>query len=475
MFKRCLISVLALCLFICDLKGQDTLMVMSLRDYYSIILQNHPLASQANSVTEEAQSLLRMARGAFDPSLKTSFDQKRYNEKDYWSMWESGLQIPLWFGADVKVAYEDNRGFALDNNQQLPEDGLSYLGLSVPLGQGLLLDQRRSAVRQALLAVSMADAEKVQLINKLLLQAARDFWNWNFTFNRMLLHEEGLRLAQVRFDAVRDRVLFGDLPAVDSLEAFIEFQNRKNILTQSAMEASNARLIAANHLWTDEGMSYLPDEKVIPVLEAEDLSKMRTEDLSTLLSGLESEHPDLLRYDFKLKQLDIDRRLAAERLRPKLNLDYNLLSQGKPLAGSDESNWNLNSNYKWGFQFNLPVFLRQERGKLNLTKIKIKQTEWESKQAARDIRTRINTNVAELDALAEQISIQEEQVRLSGLMLEAEQFRFTNGEGSIFLVNARENVLLNSKIRLAELKTRFAIMRATLYWNSGNLARMTGM
>jgi outer membrane protein TolC len=451
----------------------DSLSYMTLRAYHAMVLENHPLARQAATLPEEAQSVLRMARGGFDPQVNSGIDQKQLNGKEYWNIWQSKLEIPVWTGADIRVAYDNNTGSELDPSLQTPAGGLSYVGLTVPIGQGLLIDQRRATLRQAQLAIEAADADMVRMINRLLLQAAVDFCNWNFTYERYLLHEEALRLAEIRFRAVRDRVLFGDLPAVDSLEAWIEVQNRQNVLTQSRVERDNARFIAANHLWSDLGDPVVPGVGVVPSIDSTDLQAISDEEYSLLLLDVQEDHPDLLKLDVRLGQLEIDRRLASEKLRPKLNLDYNFLRPGNSPWDLNDPSLRFNDNYKAGLRFSMPLFLREERGKLGVTRLKIRQTSYERQQAERELSTGVQNVRNELTALGEQINIQTTQVDFGRQLLEAEQFRFNNGEGSVFLINVRENTLISSRIRLAELRSRYASTRIRMYWAAGNLMSMS--
>ncbi len=461
------IAILYLLLSFQQGHAQDSLRLMSLPDYYKLVLSFHPLARQANTLPEAAKSEIRIALGSFDPLLKSDFNEKDFTGKRYWTVWESKLEVPVWFGTDIKVAWDKNTGAFLDNSQLTPSEGLTWVGITVPLGQGLLIDQRRAALQQAKLSAEMADAARITMINKLLLQVAKDYWDWVFTYNRWLLHEESLRLAQIRFNAVRDRVLLGDLPAIDSLEAYIEVQNRQTILAQSFMEYSNARLIAANNLWNDKGEPVIPAPEVIPALQAQDIEALSTVQLDILLKQAAANHPELLRLQLKRDQLDIDRRLAQEKLRPKLNLDYNFLRSGNSPWTTRLQEWTWNNNYKVGLNFSFPLFLREERGKLGLAKIKIGQLGNDQQQTAREITTRVQTAWNELSALLQQLEVQESVVLNNAKMLEGEQFRFNNGEGSVFLMNARENSLISSRIKLMELKTKYAKSKAYLYWAAG--------
>ncbi|MFM8431386.1 MAG: TolC family protein [Bacteroidota bacterium] len=445
--------------------------VMTYSEYLGIVQANHPLAKQAYTLSDVAKREIQAARGGFDPALKSSYSDKTFDGKEYWKIWESSLIIPVWPGMDLKAGFDQTTGSYLDPEDVTPTAGLTYLGLSVPLGQGLLIDSRRAILLQAKQTQRMAEAERVKQINKVLLLATKDYWDWSFTFQRKKLHEESLRLASVRFEAIRDRVLLGEQAGIDSLEAFIEVQNRQNILSQSVLEEANARLIASNHLWSPDGEAVILGEPVSPMSGLEEDLVLMNFQLGPLLDSARSTHPEILKYDAKIQQLGIEKRWAAEKLRPKLNLDYNFLSnQNNALRFNDYSPW-LNNNYKLGLNFSLPLFLREERGKLGIMRLKITQTELEQQQVSREIVNQVRTSFNELNALAGQISVQQQLQLNADKLLEGELYRFSEGESFLFLVNTRENNVINSRIKLAELRTKFAKSTANVYWSAGQMPR----
>ena len=72
-------------------------------------------------------------------------------------------------------------------------------------------------------------------------------------------------------------------------------------------------------------------------------------------------HPELQQYQWKIEQLGFEQRLKAEKLKPKVNLSYNFLSErtGVPLAENFSA---FNSNdYKWGLTVSMPLLLREGR------------------------------------------------------------------------------------------------------------------
>ena len=52
-----------------------------------------------------------------------------------------------------------------------------------------------------------------------------------------------------------------------------------------------------------------------------------------MLDSANSNHPELVKLRTKLRGLEIEKRWAAEKLRPKLNLDYNFLAACRRTVG----------------------------------------------------------------------------------------------------------------------------------------------
>ncbi|MBK9488067.1 MAG: TolC family protein [Haliscomenobacter sp.] len=100
------------------------------------------------------------------------------------------------------------------------------------------------------------------------------------------------------------------------------------------------------------------------------------------------QHPDLRALQVDLRQLEVDRRLAAEQFKPRLDLSYNFLGRGFDFTAPTKEDPTLTltealgTNFKWGLNFSFPLFLRKERGKMELVQIKQQQTgnKFEQKQ-----------------------------------------------------------------------------------------------
>ncbi|GAB4131144.1 MAG: TolC family protein [Raineya sp.] len=438
--------------------------VFALKDLYDQMSRHHPIVKLANLHPRIAEEEIRIARGNFDPKLEAAYAQKTLKDKFYYSYWDSRLKAPIWIG-ELKGGYELNEGDLINTENKSPRQGLMYAGISVPLGQGLLIDARRAVFRQAQFMQKMAEAERIKELNKLFFSATKDYWEWFFTYRQLKLIQEGYRLADERYKFVKQRILFGDAANIDSVEARITLQERTVQLRQAEIDFKNAGLILSNHLWQEGSTPLeLPDNAIPENLAA--IEKIGEARLNELLAFAQENHPEIQKIRFKIAQLDIERRFQQDRLKPQINLNYNLLTGYNPMK-IEASNDYFANNYKIGFDFSFPILLRKERGKIRQTRFKLDQTRFEQNQVGREILTQVKATYNELVLLEQNIALQEAMVGNQRKLTEAEYQRFRNGESSVFLINARETKLIEMQIKLVALQTKYEKAKVMLRWAAG--------
>jgi outer membrane protein TolC len=118
----------------------------------------------------------------------------------------------------------------------------------------------------------------------------------------------------------------------------------------------------------------------------------------------------------------------------------------------------------------VPLFLREERGKLQLTKAKQQANSLELVQTAREVENNLLAAYNEWQSLEEQIRFQEQMVANANTLRNGEVTRFQNGESSLFLVNSREMKLVEAQVKLYSLITKYAKAKTLLYWSAGQIA-----
>lgn len=439
--------------------AQDSSKVFSYLDFYSIVIKNHPVVKQANLEIDYAQAELMQANGQYDPKLASNFERKSIGKTIYYNHWINELKVPVWGGIDFKIGNETNIGERL--NPELSYK-VTYSGINVPLGRGLLIDQRRNVLLQARIYQNIAKAEQQKLINKIVFSAAKEYWEWYLTFKNLQLQREGYELARNRFALTVERARIGEIAAVDSVEAKITVQDRQVGFQQAQVEFRNASLLLSNYLWNEAGLPLEIPENTIPATTP---SRIIDENvLNNLLDQAKRNHPEITKLTFKLDQLKVEERFRKEMLKPQLDVSLNMMRSPK-YSLIDYSL--LQTNHKIGVNFEFPLFLRKERGKLQQVRVKQLQTDLERRNLSREILNDVQAAYNEAITYTNQMKVQQDAIRNQEILLRAEQNKFAIGESSLFLINSRESKLIEMKLKAESYKSKYEKALANLSFSAG--------
>jgi outer membrane protein TolC len=205
---------------------------------------------------------------------------------------------------------------------------------------------------------------------------------------------------------------------------------------------------------------------VAPIQVQSDGQLLAIETLETLTIQARENHPELTKLSVKLNQLEVDRRLAAEYLKPKLDLSYGFINQPFRPGGEFNSPTLLN-DYKFGLDFAMPILIRKERAKLAQAKIKIRGTQYERTQTEREIINQINMTYNQLVNTNGLLTQQNSMALNFERLLLGEMINLENGESDLFKINVQQEKLIQSQSKLLKLKAEYEKMKAILYWAAG--------
>lgn len=428
--------------------AQESGFEMSYEAFMELVKTNHPVAKQARLNPEMGLANRRAARGGFDPGVYTHIGQKYFQNDQYYSLIDAGLKIPTWFGVEVYGGFEQNNGINLNPERKTPHGGLVYAGVAVPIGKGLFIDQRRADLKNANLFLTLSEEEQRLMLNNIMANAANAYWDWYAAYTVKEIFEEAVSVAEERLTAVKRSAFVGESPTIDTVEAAIQLQNRMIGYQNAKLEFENQNEQISVFLWNDDlapleiadNLKPTAQEKVV-----ETVSKIaNNEDLI----GFIENHPLLNQNEIKLKQLDIERRLKAENLKPTLNLKYNAINE--PINNELIAGYSLN-NYTWGLDFSMPIFVTRARGELKLTKLKIQDAELDLTHKKAQLLANAKMAINAWKTSNEQLNIYTRTVENSEILFQGEQRKFEIGESSLFLVNARETSLINTQIEYTKM------------------------
>ncbi len=466
------------CLLLCafsNIKAQNT-SVMPFSVFYEQVLRYHPVAKAAMLLPQMAQQEIRTAKGLFDPSISANYFGKQTKGENSYTYFEPQIKVPTFIGIDVKAGLDQSEGLQVSNekakydalnkgNEQVQYQ-LFYAGVSVPVLRNLITDPRRNALRQAQLLQTLNEAEQISAINKLLLQSAKDYWDWQQAHQKYILMQENLELAKKRLNYIKQRIAGGEEKPIDSVEAWVEYNRRESMLLEASIEQRNSAIELSNYLWDENGNALLLASSVVPSSIGSERQDIGLDSIASLSKYAESKHPEIQKLNVKLVQTELEKKLALENLKPQLNVEYYPF-QTYTGGTIDKVEGVFLQNYKFGASFYSSIFLRKERGKLALTNYKIEQGKLQLQQGKREVANGIQTSYNELNNFASLISIQENLVGYASLLLKAEEARFEAGESSLFLVNQRERNFIEAKAKLVELTAKYAKAKYQLQWASG--------
>ncbi len=465
-------NIFIIFLFICTNFGSAQNQVLTPQDFLGIVKEFHPISTQAALQPEFGKFYKRYASGAFDPSFFSHFDEKFYDSTLYWNNLNTELKIPTLPGLDFKVGFENYRGKYVNEERTIPEGGLLYAGVSVNVLSGLITDHRRTALKQAKLFRDQTEFDRRQMLNELFADAIDAYTQWQRAYYIFNIYEEFVELAYERYEATKQLFFSGDGPAIDTVEALIILQNRLYKQLEAQLDFANSTLHLSNFLWDSNGNPQLLSSNIVPVDDSLFiLFPVNIDSLNNALIGL-GDQPELRFAQYKLDFQRADLRLRTLEMLPMLRLNYNPIVAFTGFNPETINALYMRNNYKAGFDFKFNLLTRKERGMYGMSKVLMRdaQLNLDLKQNAIELKLRESFNKA--ITLRNQQNILVNQVSLSERLLDAENRKFSIGESSIFLINAREQALLENKIKALDAGYKACNEEVSFYVKSGTLFRL---
>ncbi len=433
--------------------------ILRFDEYLGYVKKFHPIVKQAELVIDEGQAKLLKSRGAFDPKFEVDYDRKKFKGTEYFDRLNGMFKIPTWYGIELKATFEENSGEFLNPQGFVPDDGLYSAGLKIPVAQGLLINDRMASLKQAKLFREQVKADRDIFVNNILFEASMAYFKWLKAYNELLLFQNFLTNAELRFRGIERGAEVGERAQIDVVEARIAINQRRLSLEQSRVKLMKAALNLSTFLWLDNNIPVELQPNVIPDVDSEpiidttfNINQLREEE------AIIESHPKMISLDYKLQSLEVDRRLKSNKLLPKVDVEYNFITEVPEVARSFNT-----AEYKGGLNVSFPLFLRKERGDLKLAKIKLQDTEFEIDATRVNLRNKIDALQQELESYVTQNEITLQMVTDYERMLQAEERKFQLGESSLFLVNSRESKLIDGQLKAIEIQNKFFNTKAKLF------------
>lgn len=458
-------SVFIFILFISQFTfAQDSLKISS-SEFISVVKNYHPLAIKYQLQNKIAKEEITQARGGFDPVLAAKLGEKNIDGTRYYEQKNIEIGIPTWYGIDIHGSYNHLEGDKL--NASDTRGGLYQFGVTIPLAKNLLYDKRRAMLDQAKFALKMTEAEQIVLTNDLLLDAENTYWEWVQNYEIYKLKSEIVDINRKRLDFTRKTLDFGEIPAIDTIEALSQLQSFELQQQDAFLNFVKSTQQLQLFLWKDNQQIYELTEMIYPSDGLE--NHLAYSDFEFLINEVESQelnsHSSILFYNQKQNILESEKRLKWQSFLPKIDFTYNFFN--KEGYSADYIPF-FDNNFQYGLKLEIPIFQREARANYEIAKIKLHQNVLDTQIKTRELDVKIETYKNEILNFHTQIDLSRNNLQNYRKLLNAEETRYGIGESSLFLINSRENKVIDAQEKYISIRTKFLKSFNKLKWLKEN-------
>lgn len=416
---------------------------LTLEQVLASVEKHYPplLAAVQDRVIAGADVLIAESR--FDLSMKA------YWEGDYVGFYDnqifkSGVEQPTQFqGMTFFSGYNLGRGSfaAYDGKNQTDEWGEYRAGLRAPLFRDRAIDTRRADLQKALIGRRIADLGVEQQRLVILQLAMRRYYDWVAAGRRYQIAREVLAVAETRDKQLRATADAGQIPAVDVTDNMRAIYTRRGQVVEAQRSLQLSAIELSLFYRDDRGEPVLPPDSLLPP-DFPTMREITEERMKADIDLAIRRRPEIQRFAAQRAQVEIDRRLAENQLQPNIDftLSYTrLLGDRIVRRGPDDLIASLN--------FDLPFQRRAAKGRNASAMARIEQFDQRERFARDQVIAEVRDAYSALVAAYERARLLRQEVEVTQALELAERQKFELGDGTLFLVNLREQATFDTAVR----------------------------
>jgi outer membrane protein TolC len=280
------------------------------------------------------------------------------------------------------------------------------------------------------------------------------------------VYQQFLEVANNRFRLLKIGYLNGERSEADTIEAYTQLQQFKILQTDAQVKLNTAKYELSNFLWDAQSAPLDLTDNALP--DTIQFYLWRDQELAQLLTQADTESPILKSYAYKLKILEVEKKLKFQGLLPTINLKANLLNKGYNVLNGMNAAF-MQNNYNWGIDLKIPLLMRVGKGEYKKAQLKIAETKLEVNLKKRVIENKVRNYYAEMQLLKQQIEMMQQLLAGYNSLLRAENIKFQNGESTLFIVNSREMKVIEANEKLISLRQKYLKANVSAEWSAGIL------
>lgn len=415
--------------------------ILRQQDLESSVRKSYPPLLAAYQEINQANADVLSAKGKFDTRLKGRAEN---NSLGYYEnrVVDVGVEQPLrWGGADLFGGWRIGQGtFPVYEGKYDTRSGGEYrVGARLPLLQDRTIDNRRADLKKTAIGQQSATLSVEQQRLSIMNSALQRYWLWVAAGNRLSIARGVLQTAVSRQALLELGASSGQLPAIEAVD------NRRAILQREGqvVEATRSLQMAALDLslfYRDAaGQPIVPTEAELPP----GVEGSPAEDPASIESSIalaQEKRPEAQRIATQRSAAEVDLQLAKNQKKPDLDLTTLFTSE----KGTSQTVRRGPQEFRAGVVFELPLQRRQAEGRIQAAQARIEQYKRREQFAKDTIREEVQDAVSALTTTSQRLKLAQQELQVTQQLEAAERTKFDLGEGTLFLLNLREQATLDA-------------------------------
>ena len=408
------------------------------------INKNFSLLLAAFQDMDIAESELLSAKGAFDGNIKangTTAPTGYYSNNRMDMLVE---QPTMYNGMSFFGGYRMGRGSFAPYDGKLATNSLGEVraGARVPLWRDRAIDKNRAALKQAEIGVQIADLSVAQQKIDIIRNATLRYWDWIAAARRYTIAKSLYDVAIEREKQIIKRVKAGDLPPIEQADNERVLLQRESFLIGSEQSLHIAANELSIYLTDEEGNQRHPRIEEIPDSIFSLFEEIRENNLDKEIENALERRPELKRFQAQRDQNRIDQELAKNQMGPGVDIVV-IASQDLGTGSVTRSKPELEAS----IVLNVPLRTRTQQGKLDGASAKNEKLSKQEKFFRDRITADIRNSLSNVNVTRQRAILAQKEFVLAKKLEEAERIRYVMGEGTLLVVNIREQTTGEAAIR----------------------------
>lgn len=437
---------------------------LTLDDVIQSALTRHPMVTAADQGKAVAAGELLSAEGGFDPSLRgraavIPFGPYPNERLDLYAEQPTAL-----WGARLFAGWRYGQGdfAAYDGKLQTATLGEVRAGVGVPVLRDGPIDRRRATLRRAEIGAEIAGLAAEERRLDVARIAAHKYWEWVAAGRRLAIAREMLELAVTRDAGLAVKVERGAAPAFERAE------NQRAIHQRTAAVAAAEQALRSSAI---ELSLYLRDDLGAPrVAASQQLPPRLPEPTPPIGSGPSDEQmasarrPEPRRFAKIADQASVDWSYARNQKLPGLDV---VVAGSRDMGRSDPKL--LKPELEAMVLLDIPILNRANEGRARAAQAAMARAKLDAGFARDRIIAEVRDATNAMSLAAERFRATRKEIEVGRALIEQELQRFELGEGTLLLVNVREQALTDALTREVSALSDFHKARASLAAAKGEL------